>query len=534
MTNTKKQIQTQKKDLGKQMELLFRRYKIPLILILLVLGIAYLSYYNYKTQRELLLTQMHNNSLNIASSVSSAINRFNDIKSTMNLQKLVNDVSFDLEIFEFRFLEPDGTIRNSMFKEEIGKVYTNKSYIRTMQGEQDIKKFFFEVRDYVDVMAIYYPIYKDNELIGLIDLAVDISEYQVLDHSKDNFSVLRRQADITNLLKSIEGSIKNSLDVSAKTDINKFLHNYVTSSKNIVEISILDAQNKVQASSNPYIINRVLTNKELPPPELITLIEDQPIYRTLSKMDIKKQDTKNLKILLITDASAYTNIEFQLIRTASVTTFIALLFALFTTRSIYYSAIEQSRKEKERLEMLVKERTKAIEILSKTDALTGLWNRRYLEEMLEMEFKRARRHNFDISMMIIDLDHFKNVNDTYGHMAGDEVLREISSRITSCLRETDFIGRYGGEELVVILPMTTLHVARKVAKIILETISAKPVRFESQNIEMTASIGMSCLREEHADHLQVFAEADEALYVAKENGRNRIEVYEHTKEDIKK
>ncbi len=516
------------------MATLIRKYKIPIVLLILVLGIAYLSYYNYKTQKNLLLTQMHNNSLNIVSSVTAAIERFDAIKSTMNLQKLVNDVSFGLEIFEFRFLEPDGTIRNSMFKDEIGKVYTNKSYVRTMQGEQKIKHFFFEVRDYVDVMAIYYPIYKDNELIGLIDLAVDISEYKVLDNSNENFSVLRRQSDIINLLKSIEGSIKNSLDVSAKTDINEFLYNYIKSTKNIIEISLLDSQNKVHISSNKNIIGKILTNKELPPPGFLTVTDEHPVYRTLVKTDISKNGNENLKLLLITDASAYANHEFQLIRTASVTTFIALLFALFTTRSIYYSAIEQSRKEKERLEMLVKERTRAIEILSKTDALTGLWNRRYLEEMLEMEFKRARRHNFDISIMIIDLDHFKGVNDTYGHMAGDEVLREISSRITSCLRETDFIGRYGGEELVVILPMTTLHVAIKVANIILETIAAKPVVFESQNIETTASIGMSCLRKEHTDHLKVFAEADEALYIAKENGRNRIEVYDHTKEESEK
>ncbi len=509
---------------------LIRNYKIPIVLLILVLGIAYLSYYNYKTQKNLLLSQMHNNSLNIVSSVTAAIGRFDDIKLTMNLQKLVDDVSFDLEIFEFRFLEPDGIIRNSIFKDEIGKVYRNKSYIKTMQGEQKIKKFFFEVRDYVEVMAIYYPIYKNNELIGIIDLAVDISEYGMLDYTDVNFSVLRRQSDIINLLKSIEGSIKNSLDVSERTNINEFLLNYTESTQSIVEVSLIDPNNKVEASSNKDIIGQTLSDQALPPPGLVSR-DDKPIYRTIANTNLQTDEGKPLRVLLITDASAYTNHEFQLIRTASVTTFIALLFALFTSRSIYFSAIEQSRKEKERLEMLVKERTRAIEILSKTDALTGLWNRRYLEEMLEMEFKRAKRHNFDISIMIIDLDHFKNVNDTYGHMAGDEVLREISSRITSCLRETDFIGRYGGEELVVILPMTTLHVATKVATVILETISAEPVTFESQQIRTTASIGMSCLREKHTDHLKVFAEADEALYRAKEHGRNRIEIYSSDDED---
>ncbi|MCK4974768.1 MAG: hypothetical protein KAR81_05905, partial [Sulfurimonas sp.] len=138
-----------------------------------------MSYYNYKTQKDLLLAQMHSNSLNVANSVSSAIQRFNDIKSTMNLQKLVNDISFELEIFEFRYLEPDGTIRNSMFKEEIGTVSSSKTFIETMQGDRKLSSFFFEKRDFVDVMSIYYPIYEGDSLAGIVDLSVDMSEYNL-------------------------------------------------------------------------------------------------------------------------------------------------------------------------------------------------------------------------------------------------------------------------------------------------------------------------------------------------------------------
>ncbi|MCW8955026.1 MAG: hypothetical protein OQK48_08825, partial [Sulfurimonas sp.] len=177
-----------------------KKHAIPIILISLVFGISYLSYYNYKTQKNLLLQQMHNNSLNIASSISSAIERFHDIKSTMNLQKLVDDVSFGLEIFEFRYLESDGTIRNSMFKNEIGTILNSKSFVETMREDRKLKTFFFEVRDYVEVMSIYYPIYKGSQLVGIIDLAVDISEYNIKKDSKNNAPVLRRQDDILNLL----------------------------------------------------------------------------------------------------------------------------------------------------------------------------------------------------------------------------------------------------------------------------------------------------------------------------------------------
>ena len=501
-----------------------KEHNIPFILAILVLGMGFLSYYNYKEQQNLLVLQMQNNSESISSSVSSAVERFEDIKSTMSLQKLLNDVSFGLEIFEFRFLDPDGTIHNSMFKEEIGKIYDSPSFTKTLLGDSKMKHFFFEVRDYVDVMAIHYPIYTNNDLVGIIDLSVDISEYNVLKNYNEDFSILRRQADILNLLKSIEGSITNSLSVSAKTDMHAFLKAYINSTENILQISLLDTNNIVYTSSSARLVGTILGSDTVSKIGLSTK-KGKPIFTTITNSNIFKNN-KELKLMLVIDASTYADHEYKLLRTALIVTVITLLFALFITRTIYFSAIKQASKEKERLEHLVKERTRAIEILSKTDALTGLWNRRYLEEMLEMEFKRARRHDHDISIMVIDLDYFKRVNDTYGHMAGDEVLRAISNRIADCLRETDFIGRYGGEELVVILPVTEQDIAKEIANKILLKISEKPVMFESKDINITASIGMSHLRVEHHDHLMVFAEADEALYTAKENGRNRIEIFD--------
>lgn len=502
---------------------LVRKYTVPLILFSLVVGIAYLSYYNYKTQKDLLLRQLHNNSLNVASSVSSAIERFHDIKSTINLQKLVNDVSFRLEIFEFRYLEPDGTIRNSMFKEEIGESLSSKSFNETIKGKRKLNTFFFEVRDFVEVMSIYYPIYLGDKLVGIIDLAVDISEYNLQNGSQDNFSILRRQVDIQNLLKSMDGSITNSLAILEKTNINDFLNAYIKSAKNIVEISIIDPQENIYASSDGMLVSTKLKNRELPDSSMIE-IDGKLRYRTIIDSH-EHENHEKMKLLLLIDATTYLDHENRLFTTATVTAVIALLFALFTSRLIYFSAIEQSRSEKERLEHLVKMRTREIELLSQTDSLTGLWNRRHLEETLESEFKRAKRYSNELSIMIIDLDHFKNINDTYGHMAGDEVLREISARIKKCQRETDFIGRYGGEEIVVILPETDLHTASKVAETIRKTIEKEPVEFEDEIINVTTSIGISSLRNEHENYATLFSEADEALYNAKKLGRNRVEVF---------
>lgn len=502
---------------------IFKKYNVPIMLIALVMGIAYLSYYNYKTQQNLLLVQMKNNSLNIINSVTAAVERFDDIKSTMSLNKLINDVSLGLEIFEFRYLEPDGTIRNSMFKDEIGKIRDSRSFKQTMLGDLQMKEFFFEVRDYVDVMTIYYPIYANNDLIGIIDLAVDVSEYKVLNSDKQNFSVLRRQVDIMNLLKSIEGSIRNSVAVYQESDMHDFLRSYVSSTKNILQISLIDEQKKVYISSDKTMIGRELRQEELTPPKLVEM-NGHLIYRTVIDNGIYKNNV-DMKLMFLIDASTYSNHEKQLLKTAIITSVAALIFALITSITIYYTTVERSRKEKERLEHLVKERTYEIEMLSKTDGLTGLWNRRYLEEMLEMEFKRARRDNHDLSIMVIDLDFFKKINDSYGHMAGDEVLRDISARISGAIRKTDFVGRYGGEEIVVILPSQNISKAKEVAGKVLTTISKQPVVFESNDITVTASIGVSSLRKEHHDYLMVFAEADEALYKAKEDGRNRVELF---------
>lgn len=501
-----------------------KKHAIAIILISLVIGIAYLSYYNYKVQKSLLLQRMQENSLNIASSVSSAMDRFEDIKSTMSLEKLVDDISFKLEIFEFRYIDPDGSIRNSMFKEEIGKTLTSKRFIETMQGDKRLNTFFFEIRDYVEVMSIYYPIYTSNQLIGIIDLSVDISEYDLKEGVKNNPALLHRQVDIQNLLKSISASVTNSLAILMKTNINDFLQAYVASTKTITQISVIDEEKNIYISSDISLIGKNLKNN-YNKDSGITMVNSKPTYVTLVNSNLHNKNEKtNLRLLI--DASTYVKHENQLLNTAIITSFIALFSALLTSGLIYFTAIEQSRKEKERLEHLVEIRTKEIEVLSKTDSLTNLWNRRYLEENLALEFKRAKRYKHDLSVMIIDLDHFKNINDTYGHLAGDEVLRQISSRIKESQRETDFIGRYGGEEIVVILPETNLEASIKIANLILKVISAKPVEFESNSIVVTTSIGVSSIKEEHSEYSMIFAEADEALYSAKELGRNRVEVFE--------
>jgi two-component system, cell cycle response regulator len=164
-----------------------------------------------------------------------------------------------------------------------------------------------------------------------------------------------------------------------------------------------------------------------------------------------------------------------------------------------------------------------------TDSLTGVYNRRYMDRRLLEEISRARRQDYDISFMYIDIDHFKRVNDTIGHQGGDEVLREVAARIKNELRLSDSLARFGGEEFVVLLINANLDSAAFVAERIRASIAASMIDVSpSVRISVTASLGVACLDRSVADTpveaaaMELIAQADAALYQAKDGGRNRV------------
>jgi diguanylate cyclase (GGDEF)-like protein len=156
------------------------------------------------------------------------------------------------------------------------------------------------------------------------------------------------------------------------------------------------------------------------------------------------------------------------------------------------------------------------------DALTGLLNRGAFYETFEQEVSRARRQQTPLTLMIADLDHFKRINDRYGHVAGDEVLRETARRLRSAVRVTDAVGRYGGEEFVGLGVDCGLDEGLKMAERFRRAVSAAPIHTPSGAIELTTSVGVAAVADMN-DAIQVFKDADDALYRAKFGGRNRIE-----------
>jgi diguanylate cyclase (GGDEF)-like protein len=164
-----------------------------------------------------------------------------------------------------------------------------------------------------------------------------------------------------------------------------------------------------------------------------------------------------------------------------------------------------------------------------TDALTGLHNRRYFFERASSEFERTMRYPHPLSAIMLDIDHFKHINDTYGHATGDEVLRVVARRCRDILRTVDIIGRYGGEEFAIVLPETRQHCARQVAERLRLEISQQPIPIEESTLSITASLGIAAYdHNESIDLYTLLDRADQALYAAKQAGRNCVVIWEPT------
>ncbi|MDX1635507.1 MAG: diguanylate cyclase [Marinobacter sp.] len=166
-----------------------------------------------------------------------------------------------------------------------------------------------------------------------------------------------------------------------------------------------------------------------------------------------------------------------------------------------------------------------LEKLSMTDRLTGLLNRGTWENLVDAEYERYRRYGNATSLVMFDIDHFKKVNDTHGHLAGDEVIRHTAGVVKSALRQSDRGGRYGGEEFGIILPETDANGARIICERIREFIAESTVKTSVADIRYTVSMGIAQLGDEPENYMQWLGQADKALYRAKESGRNRVVVY---------
>lgn len=183
----------------------------------------------------------------------------------------------------------------------------------------------------------------------------------------------------------------------------------------------------------------------------------------------------------------------------------------------------QAAARVKRLQDELRQRNEELDRVSRTDALTGLHNRRHVEEYLSRLVSLARRNAEPIAVLIIDIDHFKSVNDGHGHDAGDAVLREVAQRMVRCVRLEDMVGRWGGEEFLVVLPNTAAQGAAELAERLRKVVADEPCRLPDGGA-MQVTISLGCAASVLDDAGTLVRSADAAMYEAKESGRNRVVV----------
>ncbi len=160
-----------------------------------------------------------------------------------------------------------------------------------------------------------------------------------------------------------------------------------------------------------------------------------------------------------------------------------------------------------------------------TDGLTGLANHKTFYEILEKELWRTRRYGGQISLIMVDIDNLKKINDTYGHHAGDKVIREISKKIRACIRHIDTAARYGGDEFVVILPNTSLADAVIAAERMVDLVAESPITWKKEQIALSISVGVGEYGAESSPE-DITSRSDQALYMAKQAGKNTVKIFE--------
>jgi diguanylate cyclase (GGDEF)-like protein len=160
--------------------------------------------------------------------------------------------------------------------------------------------------------------------------------------------------------------------------------------------------------------------------------------------------------------------------------------------------------------------------LMTVDGLTQIYNRRYFNEALEREANRAKRYERVLSLIAFDIDHFKDVNDTHGHLVGDNLLRHLALGVKSRLRREDIFARTGGEEFAILLPEVAVEGARITAEKVRAIVESTPLKYENEVVRCTVSLGISVMLPDDASPEELYKRADERLYEAKQGGRNRV------------
>ena len=184
--------------------------------------------------------------------------------------------------------------------------------------------------------------------------------------------------------------------------------------------------------------------------------------------------------------------------------------------------LRHSHEDFEAASLALQKQNQLLETLSITDSLTGLYNRKKLDDILADQFARFKRNQRPFAVLLLDIDHFKKLNDSYGHLAGDQVLESVAKTFSLSIRSVDYAARYGGEEFVIVLPETMISAAEEMAERIRTQVQGATYNFNDQSMSVTLSVGVAVSRNSDDTAYAVIARADQVLYEAKRAGRNQV------------
>lgn len=254
-----------------------------------------------------------------------------------------------------------------------------------------------------------------------------------------------------------------------------------------------------------------LMRENLAPIEMILDISNDEFAEFINDINTMMPDVSNMFELTISDSKTRENVLDE-------------ARELLLERNLQF--IKQSEQDRRQLEAM-EEKTRDLEDVARRDPLTALYNRKYFEHLLEEEFENANLNRWPLSLAFIDLDDFKNINDNYGHLAGDQVIKSISDFFSEHIRQTDVIARYGGDEFILMLPGSTNDVAMNMLNRLLKELRTFVIQSDNLLINQTVSIGLASHMDTHDFNsiTEFLNAADEALYKVKEMGRDNIACY---------
>ena len=254
------------------------------------------------------------------------------------------------------------------------------------------------------------------------------------------------------------------------------------------------------------------------PPELMFIDFNMPGANGIDLLHaIRNEKRYDFPVIMLTGEGSE-NVAVRAMKGGAIDYLIKDEITADTIRMALVGAMERYQMEK-----TIEQQRRQLEVAARTDGLTGLWNRRYFDEQLELEIERASRYHHMLTLAMADLDFFKKVNDTWGHLVGDAVLMGFAEVLKQDLRMSDFAARYGGEEFCVIMPTVRLEDAAGAICRVLKHLRVKAFRNERGGLfHVTASFGLVQLSDGHTGAADILRDADQALFRAKDTGRNRI------------